>query len=499
MSPFECERWATISDRRLLDEHIDEADERFEVEHATVCEACGLERARWAELKRLPAPTVQVPSTRALVESLRAQLHAPHVTKQAKWPRWVAAGMAVAAAASLLVHQTRSRKRTEVVKAPHAEASIIAQASAGAVTALAEGAWLRATDTPLCLYMTPGVRACLSPGAEATLASLSLAARRLVLVRGHVAISLEPQPPGTSFTVSTRDGDVTAVGTLFSVELPKDGGSAEARVFHGAVRLHKAGGTEVLLRAHQRAKLADTLVQGISSEDEHILMAQARLPDLLGKPDDPLVQLAVVPQIATLALDGAIVGRGNAALRLPAGSHVVTIEAPSHASQTHTISLGAGETIRRSYVLTQEVPNLAPLPQAPRTTEVARMPRAATLLNEARTRRSRGEHTTAASLYQRAHAAEPTSALGCAALVALGELQLVELRKPEAALKSFDQYLRSRDQALVIEARLGRIRALRQLGKSQEERQAITLFLQQHPSSVGVAGLRQRLRDIGGP
>ena len=60
--------------------------------------------------------------------------------------------------------------------------------------------------------------------------------------------------------------------------------------------------------------------------------------------------------------------------------------------------------------------------------------------------------------------------------------------------RSFDAYLRS-GGGLVQEARYGRIRALRKLGRASEERAAIARFIADYPKSVQAASLRARLSE----
>jgi hypothetical protein len=77
-------------------------------------------------------------------------------------------------------------------------------------------------------------------------------------------------------------------------------------------------------------------------------------------------------------------------------------------------------------------------------------------------------------------------------MVSLGELQLSQLGDANAALRSFEAYLRG-GGTLRQEASYGRIRALRRLGKLAEARAAAAAFMSTYPHSAQAATLRKEL------
>jgi hypothetical protein len=77
-------------------------------------------------------------------------------------------------------------------------------------------------------------------------------------------------------------------------------------------------------------------------------------------------------------------------------------------------------------------------------------------------------------------------------LVTVGKMELGQ-NSPARALAAFDAYLR-RGGALRPEALGGRIRALRALGRSEEERRAIEQYLASFPNGFEAAALRKRLK-----
>jgi hypothetical protein len=80
--------------------------------------------------------------------------------------------------------------------------------------------------------------------------------------------------------------------------------------------------------------------------------------------------------------------------------------------------------------------------------------------------------------------------------VSLGELSLSSLNDPLAALAAFDSYL-ARGGALSQEAAFGRIRALRALRRTPEERTAIERFVARYPNVPQSRVLRERLNALG--
>lgn len=494
MSRFQCERWASIVDRRLLGDLPDATDARFEAEHAATCQECGRERGRWAELALLPPSQVRVPPAGPLTDALRARIAPQRVAAPARqpWP-WVIALAAAAAAVALVLHRAPPPIPQPTVEQARSSAFLLTSNSSDEPAAVSEGTWLRAATTPLCLFIEPGVRACLAAGAEATVSDLRLASRRLSLVRGRVSVSLDPQPPGTTFTVATRDGEVSAIGTLFSVEVPAGSEPVSAYVLHGAVRVSGSSGKVATLRAAQRASVAEPRPRAFEGSDEQRLLAETRLSELIGRPDDPVIDVAVAPAHAVIAVDGTPAGRGQIALRLPPGPHTIVASADGHDSWTERIEAQPGVAIRRVQTLTLTQEPAAPVRRAAEAAPVGRW------LTEARRKRARGDYAGAAALYRRVHAAGPRTTEGCTAVLALAELQVTKLGAPAAALRSFEDYLGCGDDVLTTEAELGRIRALRQLGRGAEERSAIENFIERYPSSVGITGLRQRLRELGPP
>jgi hypothetical protein len=124
---------------------------------------------------------------------------------------------------------------------------------------------------------------------------------------------------------------------------------------------------------------------------------------------------------------------------------------------------------------------------------VDEVPSAAELLERAQTERAAGHRKLAAKTYRMLIRHHADSKEARSALVSLGQLEL-DLGRAGAAIKAFDRYLR--DGGLLAEdAHFGKIRALRKLGRSAEERAAIEVFVRKHPDSPYRESLEERLDE----
>ena len=269
------------------------------------------------------------------------------------------------------------------------------------------------------------VTVCLEGGAEARTDKLTGANPVIELVRGRAVASLPPRPLGTSFAIATTAASVRVVGTIFSVELERDG-TTVARVLRGEVAVQPAGAID-------------------APEPQHL--------------------------------------RAGQALRVGAPSGVV--------------ALGAEERKARFLAL---LPDEAKAGEgdANASHSAASRPSNEDPLARARLLRARGQFSQAAALYESIHATNPQSASGRAALLGLAELRLSDLGDAAGAVKAFDAYLAGGEGGLTREAAYGRIRALRALGRTAQERGAIERFIAMYPTGPDAQTLRLRLDAIRG-
>jgi TolA-binding protein len=457
LSRLDCERWASLLDREALEQALSTDDRQFQVEHVRGCTECARELVVWQKLEACATTADrELEPDLALEDAVLNQLWSePSSAKprMASHVRRVAmVGVAFAAAAAVLLFAWQRG-------GPPAADSALAHVTIGSGKALAEagavrrpgdsvkvGDTLRAGESPICLLIESGVRACLSAGGELRVADAALAHRRLELLRGRLVASLEPQRTGMTFSVSARSALVTAVGTAFAVEVTEQE-QVLVRVLHGTVSVRDGAASSAkqrLLRAHQ------SLVLGVGAPSE--LAATQEEQDL-----------------ALLRMDVESTPAARAAEAAPAPA--------SSAGATST----SGVT--------------SPARPAPSASEPSS---AADLLRQALELRGRGRFPEAAQVYGKLVAAHPGSQEARAALVSLGDLQLSRLNSAAAALRSFDSYLAGGDRALQQEAEYGRIRALRALGRAAEEQSAIERLLARYPSGVHADSMRARLQSLKG-
>ncbi|HKP60889.1 MAG TPA: FecR domain-containing protein [Polyangiales bacterium] len=453
MSPA-CAQWATLSDRKALGDALSEAESEWLRKHATRCDRCAAERATWDALGSL------LEGDEPLIEIERIRPRARH------WRRDVAmfaSGFAAVAVLGVLVltrpwGNAENRINNHASVQPPAALARVARPSslrvasttgacdvdgtaASVEQAVRVGARVSARSGVSCLALPPGVLACLSEGSSVRVVEADRA-RRLELVSGRLTAELEPQPPGASFAVLTRDGSATAVGTVFAVEIPEGGGPSQTRVLHGTVLVRSSFGVELRVTAQHVGSMDGTLRALEPAEETR--------------------------DRALLSNDDAIKAPA-AALDEPAAA---TVQGPA-----------------------------SPRPRAARRSE-STIPRESTersataLLKHARERAAAGDADASLAAYRSLFERYPSSPEAHAARVPYGEILLGLRPDPEAALEAFDRYL-AKDGPLAEEACYGRIRALRALHRASEERAARVEFVRRFPSSALARPLRARVSDPG--
>lgn len=142
--------------------------------------------------------------------------------------------------------------------------------------------------------------------------------------------------------------------------------------------------------------------------------------------------------------------------------------------------------------LPEEEPE-API-DAPRR-KAAPTPSADELLRTAQDALAAKDTTGAIRKYSALVRHHPRSAQARAARVSLGRLQLSSGRAKKA-LAQFDRYLDGTGGGLRREAELGRIDALRKLGRADAQKRAIEAFLKAHPNTVHAGRLRKQLETL---
>jgi ferric-dicitrate binding protein FerR (iron transport regulator) len=271
----DCQRWTELSDRRAVGQPLSDEDQGFLRDHVQRCDECQREEAALLGLIT-PPPADDMPSDQEVESLLRRVTETASRERRMSHRHWggVAAGtLAVAAAVAFWISQP-------IAPPPSDGAGLVAR-NQTATDAVAPAARTAAPvpspaqqdqAKPLaaesaCAEVVSGIWACPATDTVITQRALDSKERTLELGRGRLVASLVPQPKGTSFSIVTAAGRVTAVGTVFSVE-SQDDGTTIARVLEGKVAVVTAGSTRPrFVRAGEALRLGDSRPSALSTED----------------------------------------------------------------------------------------------------------------------------------------------------------------------------------------------------------------------------------------
>lgn len=350
-------------------------------------------------------------------------------------------------------------------------------------SSLGPGGRLTTTGTgETCLRWTaPFALVCIEGGAAIELLAAEPGTRRLRLDRGRLVAVLDPLAPGQRFEVTTGAGSVAAVGTVFVIEASE--ASVVASVFEGVVELREGERVRRLL-----ADQAMTLGSPASAEPgpldparrERAEQVSARA-ELWREGVERMGRVALTSHDA-LALDGHPLGEGELALLLTSGEHALALAG----LDTRTLVVEAGGEQQLGVV--ERRPATKPPADAP--------PSAAELARLAQQNRMARNYAETARLYRELLDRYPDSPETTNVGVRLGDL-LRERGDHAGALEAYDRYL-ERGGQLAPDARSGRIKALRALGRASDEAAAIREFVREHADDFRVDELRTRLAELDG-
>jgi ferric-dicitrate binding protein FerR (iron transport regulator) len=493
MNRPECQPWIDISDREAIGEVVTEEERRYQRAHEATCKACADEAAVW---RSLDGAALETMLDGRVLEQVLLAARAPRVDdvplsirRASPTRRRTLVGAtlgACALAAAILMMARRPHVAPPVAafsEKTTAPAIVPSETASPGPAPLAPSTETRiaAGPSPTCRMISPGATACLGAGSEVATARLVSPRRLLDLVRGRVVVSLAPQAPGTSFGVATPAGTVTAVGTIFSVEMLANGDTI-ARCERGEVVVQATG----------------------SSAEQHLFAGeQLRIGD--ARAAAPLGQHDRRRDLALLTYrEDRPAGRGERPSEIAEREERSTARNDTARNEKSAESpRGLGEPARSAgepsptATMTAPPATPTPAPAPPRAAEPSARGPVRDLLGRARALRTQGAFREAADAYRAAYASDPHGAEGRTALVALGGLLLSELNDPAGALAAFDGYLSERKGGLAQEAEFGRIRALRALGRYESEKAAIQSFLVAHPEGPDAQVLRRRLESMG--
>ncbi len=235
MTPAGCARFAELVNALECGATLSAADHVFLAEHTGDCPDCAGRVAGGASLGGVTSALAvdagpNGPDELAAVEDNGVARPRPPEPSDgddggraagAPWLHW----LALAAGALLLlvgILAYRASRRAD----PGVRLRITAADGSGASSSLdaqiAAGAELVAGSGRLCGRLDPGVDLCLAPAGAARVEPSVGADHRVTLLRGRLVAALGALPPGERFAVGTPLGEVTALGTVFSVSLVDD-------------------------------------------------------------------------------------------------------------------------------------------------------------------------------------------------------------------------------------------------------------------------------------
>lgn len=444
--PIDCERWAEISDRQLVEDEVSDDDATFAREHAADCPYCGAESRLYDDLDATEEDALPVASADSIVDRVLAKKlplksepaheplhHAPASASVSYIAGGIGAALALAAGVALVMTGIGERGAPpEAGRLGSFNGDVrIDGAPATLGMPVAVGARVDVGSGTACVDFAGAdhARSCLDAQSAFVIDTAVPGQRKLTLARGTVVTTLDRQPQGHRFEVVAYGATTTVTGTIFSVTLRKQT-MVTVRVHEGSVKTQ-----------------APNVIRSIPLSNE------------LDVASNTLTRVPFVVRDHELAL----VGRSLPSYRPPS-------------------------------VTTQPKLRLPNLPEASAPTVAGTAPPAASpadMLATARKLRASGNSAGAADAYRKLMLTHPRSAEANAAQLSLAELQLGPLGDPNGALRSYDTYLRS-GGGLSQEARYGRIMALRRLGRAAEEKAAIDEFVKAYPNSVQARALQQK-------
>jgi ferric-dicitrate binding protein FerR (iron transport regulator) len=260
MTDRDCERWIAIVDAEVLGESLSAAEREFEREHQAACPRCRSEASIWSTLR--PSRLQVVPSAEDVDEILKlAARDDSGRTPSARGMRVSPRAIAVCSGATLI-----AAAAGVALWLASSESSFERGASVAAVSEkapLVAGRYPRST----CNEVASGITLCVAAGSELSSVELAPPHRSFQLDRGHLVASIAAQPPGTSFSVATKDGKVTVVGAELGVEVAANGESW-ARVHQGKALARAAGAPrETFLAPEQTTHLGTDEIQPVAAAE----------------------------------------------------------------------------------------------------------------------------------------------------------------------------------------------------------------------------------------
>jgi ferric-dicitrate binding protein FerR (iron transport regulator)/TolA-binding protein len=359
-----------------------------------------------------------------------------------------------------------------------------------------------------------GVAALVEAGSSIELVDLGPEEIELRLEAGRVLVQVDPDRAGPPVVVSAGTGRVVVTGTAFAVGALDD--RAEVQVYRGRVRVEGLARKPRQVSVGRGAELGSDTTFELTSDEMAMAMADLSALELLVRSDAAVVDVDSEPTGASVSLDGARIGATPLQVSVRPGQRSLGLFLEGHLQVKDSIVLEAGRRWSMDFELQSEEPQAAAEPERSVTDDRAAQgskvgaagtgskqqpeqprPGPEELLEQAQAHRAAKQWAAAARAYQELIARYPGRAEARSSLVSLGNIQLDHLRRPAAALRSFDSYLVvKRTGPLAQEAAFGRAVAFRALGNRDSEVRALQSFLQRFPTAIQAPQARARLAAL---
>lgn len=528
MSAADCDRWTLLSDQASAGEPLSDKDQAWLAEHASVCRDCGGEQQFYSSLREaLGRPEM-------LVVPSAAPAGRPSSRKPLIILAWasglaVAASLAIALGGHLGLHlalpgsrpprplaaPTTTTTTTTTTMSAHllfaSGEALLGLTPAEAGQPVPQGQRLSTAAGSACMGIADSIDVCLGPASAALFARSDPAQIVVYLEKGSLMARLDRQPGDRKFLVRTASAEVQAVGTRFSVHLADDG-NTRVRLHEGKLAVRATNRISTALAAPVQANVAEDIrvlpISPAATGDDQPL---ADLVEATRGERGASLVLTSTPAGADVLVDDLAIGKTPLSVLLTAAAQVrlslpgyrpiserIACESCGPGLQRSAAAGGFGDApqagerprIERAYTLTA----LAAAPEGPPELP-ARLRRGGAvspdqLLAKAQALRARGRYEACAHLYRRLWSEFPTSEEGKVSMISLGELELVHTKSPRTALEAFNAYLRL-GGPLEREARFGKIRALRALGRSEDAEAETARFLHDYPTGIQATALRR--------
>jgi hypothetical protein len=339
-----------------------------------------------------------------------------------------------------------------------------------------------------CFTIDPEIDVCLADKSEVVIDSLAEHDVRVKVLRGEAVAALPPRQANHELSLTAEGLSATARGTVFALSRSATG-EANVTVVEGKVEVVDARRQRALLKAHSRASVKrDEPIQkervGRTEEGQLLSLLgprelwQERELGVLALQGNPGVQVMIDDEGPFALPVSSFVAPGKHRISVREGNGDRTVEVDVVAGKVKEVVLTAG---------TRASNKKKKAAAAPETTSET----PASLLAKARSALKQGDTGTALTAYRDLHRSFPSSAEAATVLVTVGKLELRQ-NAPGRALAAFDSYL-GRGGPLRPEALAGRVRALRALGRTADERRAIESYLASYPKGFEAMALKKRL------